>query len=330
MKKCSICWSADPIADIPPFQHRSRRAFRKRIDSIDRASLVAITMKSISLADGHTGPAPFTALRLLGCLCWLLLATMSARPAGAEMAHGPARIFVLMIWDGLRPDFVTPGWTPNLFAMENEGVRFAHHHSIYPTITMVNAAALATGAPPGSTAILGDKIYLPPRLAVHKIVPGSADSWANHPVDLENSTLLAALNGPGFFNGALLGSESLGQQVRRAGGYLAIVGKKGPTFTFDDSVTGDPAMGGPIATDDFIFVSDDLIAPPALKSKLAPAPRPMASQSVLYGASDSYFAHVASERALTQARAAALGGHSALVVLWQHNPDATQHHRGLG
>ncbi len=67
----------------------------------------------------------------------------------------------------------------------------------------------------------------------------------------------AALNGPNFFNGALLGSESIGQQVRRAGGYVAIVGKKGPTFTFDDSVNGDPAMGVPIAANNFIFVSDD-------------------------------------------------------------------------
>ncbi len=163
-----------------------------------------------------------------------------------------------------------------------------------------------------------------------KITPAPNDSWANQPVNLENSATLAKLNGPKFFNGALLGSESLGQQVRRAGGYLAIIGKKGPTFTFDDSVTGDPAMGAPIATSNFIFVSDDLVAPPTLKSQLAPAPPRPASESVVYGTSDTYFAQIVTERALPQAKAAALGGHPALVVFWQHNPDVTQHHRGLG
>ena len=235
-----------------------------------------------------------------------------------------------MVWDGLRPDFVTAERTPNLFAMANEGVRFARHHSVYPTITMVNAATIATGEPPGSTTILGDEVSLVPRLRAHKITPAPGDSWANQPVNLENSALLAALNGPNFFNGALLGSESIGQQVRRAGGYVAIVGKKGPTFTFDDSVTGDPAMGAPIAANNFIFVSDDLVAPPSLKSELQPAPARSANESVTYGMRDTYFAQIVTGRALPEAKAAALGGHPALVVFWQHNPDITQHHRGLG
>ena len=251
-------------------------------------------------------------------------------PVNAQTARRPARIFVLMVWDGLRPDSVTAERTPNLFAMENEGVRFAHHHSVYPTITMVDAATLATGESPGGTTILGDEVSLRPRLSLQKITTASGDSWANEPVNLENSITLGKLNGPKFFDGALLGSESLGQQVRRAGGYVAILGKKGPTFTFDDSVTGDPAMGSPIATGDFIFVSDDLVAPPTLKSQLAPMPRRPAHESVVYATSDTYFAQVVTERALPQAKATALGGHPALVVFWQHNPDVTQHHRGLG
>lgn len=263
--------------------------------------------------------------------CLLLVFIMVlGRPVNAQAPNRPARIFVLMVWDGLRPDSVTAERTPNLFAMENEGVLFAHHHSVYPTITMVNAATLATGASPGDTTILGDEVSLLPRLSAQKITPAADDSWVNRPVNLENSNTLAKLNGPKLFDGALLGSESLGQQVRRAGGYLAIMGKKGPTFTFDDSVTGDPAMGAPIASDDFIFVSDDLAAPPTLKSQLAPPPPRPANETVVYASSDTYFARVVTDRALPQAKAAALGGHPALVVFWQHNPDVTQHHRGLG
>jgi Type I phosphodiesterase / nucleotide pyrophosphatase len=288
-------------------------------------------MKSTLFAGGRR-PAPLAMLPLLGCALALSLALVIAPPhrASADSPHHPARIFVLMVWDGLRPDFVSAEWTPNLFAMENEGVRFARHHSVFPTITMVNAATIATGAPPGSTTILGDEVSLVPRLSAHKITPVAGDSWANQPVNLENSITLAALNGPKFFNGALLGSESIGQQVRRAGGYLAIIGKKGPAFTFDDSVTGDPAMGAPIAAGNFIFVSDDLVAPPALKSELAPAPPRPASEGAVYGARDTYFAQIVTGRALPEAKAAALSRHPALVVFWQHNPDVTQHHRGLG
>jgi predicted AlkP superfamily pyrophosphatase or phosphodiesterase len=288
-------------------------------------------MKSTLFADGRR-PAPLAMLPLLGCALALSLALViaPAHRASADSPRRPARIFVLMVWDGLRPDFVTAEWTPNLFAMENEGVRFARHHSVFPTITMVNAATIATGAPPGSTTILGDEVSLVPRLSAHKIMPVAGDSWANQPVNLENSITLAALNGSKFFNGALLGSESIGQQVRRAGGYLAIIGKKGPAFTFDDSVTGDPAIGAPIASGNFIFVSDDLVAPPALKNEVAPAPPRPANESAVYGARDTYFAQIVTGRALPEAKAAALGGHPALVVFWQHNPDVTQHHRGLG
>jgi Type I phosphodiesterase / nucleotide pyrophosphatase len=288
-------------------------------------------MKSTLFAGGRRA-APLGILPMLGCAFGLSLALLIAPAylASADSPHPPARIFVLMVWDGLRPDFVTAERTPNLFGMENEGVRFARHHSVFPTITMVNSATIATGAPPGSTTILGDEVSLLPRLRTHKITPAPNDSWANEPVNLENSNTLAALNGSKFFNGALLGSESIGQQLRRAGGYLAIIGKKGPTFTFDDSVTGDPAMGAPIAASDFIFVSDDLVAPPSLRSRLAPVPPKSASESVSYGMSDTYFAQIVTGRALPEAKAAALDGHPALVVFWQHNPDVTQHHRGLG
>src|ERR1700747_2605336 len=121
-------------------------------------------MKSTLFPSGRN-PA-FAVLPMLGCAFALSLALVIAPPhrASAESPRGPARIFVLIVWDGLRPDFVTAERTPNLFAMENEGVRFARHHSVFPTITMVNSATIATGAPPGSTTILGDEVSLLPRL----------------------------------------------------------------------------------------------------------------------------------------------------------------------
>jgi hypothetical protein len=290
-------------------------------------------MKIIRISRAGRDDAPLALLFRAALAVAALLLASTRTPASAAAiseTRRPARIFVLMVWDGLRPDLVSPALTPALFAMENEGVRFAHHHAVYPTITMVDAASIATGAPPGRTTILGDSVSLVRRLAAYGIKLSQADSRMSRTVDLEDSPALAALNGPRFFNGALIGAESLGQQIRRDGGYVAIIGKQGPTFTFDDSVTGDPLIGGPIKTGGFMFVDDRMVEPASLNGKLAPAPPRTPDERVTDGKRDTYFAEVVVGRALEQAKAAALEGRPALVVLWQHNPDITQHHRGLG
>lgn len=281
------------------------------------------TMKSIF------APVSRLALCTLPALIGLALFLGAARSLAAE-APRSARIFVLMVWDGLRPDMVTAAWTPNLFAMENEGVRFAHHHSAYPTLTMVNAAAMALGAEPGRSGILGDDMYLLPRLLAQDVRFPAGARWATHRVDLEDSTLLATLNGRSAFAGHLLGLETVAQQIRRAGGYVAIIGKDGPTFLFDDSVSGDAAPGGPIPAHDYLFLSDRLGVPASMQTALSNAPAMSASERAPSIARDAWFTRIAAERALPAAKAAALAGRPAMVILWQHNPDITQHRRGLG
>src|ERR1700686_2290867 len=90
----------------------------------------------------------------------VFIATPTRAQDLTQARRGRGRIVVLMVWDGLRPDFVTQRDTPNLFRMAREGVRFDRHHSIFPTLTMVNATALATGAPPGINGLEGNVFYL--------------------------------------------------------------------------------------------------------------------------------------------------------------------------
>lgn len=68
---------------------------------------------------------------------------------------------VVVVFDGLRPDHVTVSKTPALHAMAERGVTSRQHHSLFPTVTRVNAAALATGAGPDTHGILDNTIYLP-------------------------------------------------------------------------------------------------------------------------------------------------------------------------
>src|ERR1700685_1764270 len=104
--------------------------------------------------------------RLSEILAIFFMFALVAAPTRAQDSvathRGRGRIVVLMVWDGLRPDFVTERDTPNLFRLAREGVRFDKHHSIFPTLTMVNATALATGAPPGVNGLEGNNFYLAP------------------------------------------------------------------------------------------------------------------------------------------------------------------------
>ena len=91
----------------------------------------------------------------MACLCVL------AAFAPGAFAAGQARYFVLVVWDGMRPDFVTPELTPALYALRREGVWFANHHSAFPTTTEVNGAVLATGCLPGHNGILANEEFRP-------------------------------------------------------------------------------------------------------------------------------------------------------------------------
>ena len=88
-------------------------------------------------------------------------------------AAQPAEHVVLVVWDGMRPDFISPRYTPTLWDLANSGVRFDAHHSVYPTSTEVNGAALATGCNPEHSGIIGNKMYLP-QINIHEAVATEA------------------------------------------------------------------------------------------------------------------------------------------------------------
>ena len=255
-----------------------------------------------------------------------LIGVSRARAAAGEVPSR-GRIVILMVWDGLRPDLVNEQDTPNLYALQQRGVRFEHHHSIFPTVTMVNAAALATGGDPGTSGILGDSMYLAPVLDPGKVdsIPGLPPAGVQ-PIDIENSHYLAALDGPEAFNGHLLGLEAIGAQVRSAGGYVAVIGKRGPSFLFD----GKDAASADKGAANYLFVADDMASPANAEAALATAPPIKRMDLPSVGARDAWFAQLVTDRALPDAKRAAADGRSAFVVFWQHNPDLVQHAAGLG
>jgi arylsulfatase A-like enzyme len=263
----------------------------------------------------------FSTRRLAEILAILLVFVAAPTRAqdSPEVHRGRGRIVVLMVWDGLRPDFVTQRDTPNLFQMAREGVRFDKHHSIFPTLTMVNATALATGAPPGVNGLEGNNFYLPP----------SAEAPKGQMVAAEGAKAILNVNGATGFKGRLIGLDTIVQEVAREGGYVGVIGKQGPTSVFDNRVAtivdGKDVVGE--SQRDYLFASEDFVSS---SQKINVEVPPDSKTAVADEQRDLYFARLVVEDALPAAKAAVDAGRPALIVFWQHNPDLTQHEAGLG
>ena len=79
--------------------------------------------------------------------------------AAAIVPAKPERHVVVVVWDGMRPDFVSEQNTPALWKLAREGVTFRNHHAAYPSATMVNGTAMATGVYPGKSGIIANYMY---------------------------------------------------------------------------------------------------------------------------------------------------------------------------
>ena len=73
----------------------------------------------------------------------------------------PDRHVVVLVWDGMRPDFVSAETTPNLSQLAGQGVFFANHHPVYLSATEVNGTAIATGAYPSHSGLIANTDFRP-------------------------------------------------------------------------------------------------------------------------------------------------------------------------
>jgi predicted AlkP superfamily pyrophosphatase or phosphodiesterase len=138
-------------------------------------------------------------MRLLSVLISLTLSCAAAVDADpASQRH-----VVVVVWDGMRPDFVSAENTPNLWQMAGRGVFFANHHPVYCSSTEVNGTAIATGAYPEHSSIIANKEYRP-----------AID--AGKPVNTEKPE--AILHGDEASGGHYLGVSTLAELHDRTGG----------------------------------------------------------------------------------------------------------------
>ena len=140
---------------------------------------------------------------------------------------------IIFVWDGLRPDSITTQDTPNLAKLrDQQGVNFTDNHSVFPTFTMMNGAAFATGAYPGTHGFYGNTEYQPGPTGNDSA--GKAVNFTQ-PVFTEDWSILHNLDNfyVGQNNSALFLVDTLFQAAHRAGLKTAAVGKSGPAFLQD-------------------------------------------------------------------------------------------------
>src|SRR6185295_3485749 len=66
----------------------------------------------------------------------LILFLLACGTAGSPAAGSPKHV-VVVVWDGMRPDFVSESNTPALHALAKRGVFFQNNHSVYLSSTEV-------------------------------------------------------------------------------------------------------------------------------------------------------------------------------------------------
>lgn len=72
-----------------------------------------------------------------------------------------SRKIVMVVFDGLRPDMVTPGRMPQLRAFLDEARWYREARSVFPSMTRVATSSIATGAMPVAHGIVGNAFYYP-------------------------------------------------------------------------------------------------------------------------------------------------------------------------
>ena len=264
---------------------------------------------------------------------WIAAAAVLAGSSTGVWAQGQAQArhsLILFVADGLRSQIVTPETAPALAAVRSEGVDFPNSHALYPTVTTVNASAMATGHYIGDSGDFGNNIYTGPK-------PSPVSTNGVTPA-LEDDADLTFINDS--FGGNYLNEESLLAAARDQGYQTASIGKKGPTSVHDmtgrdgrtsiliDDSTGEPAPDGVPLQSEIAAAIKALGLPTSAPTRglnSDPGGYNMAGVKVANVEQQDWFSRVAAEVLLPRFKQ---DGRPFAMVYWSRDPDGTQHNEG--
>lgn len=253
----------------------------------------------------------------------LLFTSFGTQAVAAEQPHN----VVLFVADGLRALSVNKDTAPTMASISQAGVWFKNSHSLFPTFTMPNSSALATGHYFGDTGVFGNTLYtgFPVANAASSVTPF-----------IENDSVLGDIDE--HFAGNFVNEEALLVSARKAGYSTAAIGKLGPVAIQAGS---DKSGKRIIVVDDLtgrkggMPLNAELLA--ALQDEGMPTQTPTRGDNGKSGDMNisgtvsantdqqNYFVAVATKILLPRFKAA---GKPFVLVFWSRDPDGTQHNQG--
>ena len=257
----------------------------------------------------------------------LLSASLITLTVGAASAQNNApRNLILFIPDGLRGRIVTPQSAPAMAELRDKGVNFRNSHSLFPTFTMANGSAIASGHYLGDTGTFSNTIY-----TGYSSVP-AGDTVVPF---IENDAVLGDIDD--HFNGDYLNEETILKMARAQGFSTAAIGKLGPTLLFDHTDRGkttiviDNSTGGkngvPLSEEvkDALTKANLPLATPSRgdNGKAGDAKTPGTTAANV--AQQAYMADVASKIVLPMFKTR---NRPFVLVFWSRDPDGSQHNTG--
>ena len=198
---------------------------------------------------------------------------------------------ILIICDGLGAEWITPAHTPTLTALRAEHRRASDHRAVFPSVTRVSAASIATGCFPGRHGLEGNQMALVEdgRLVVHNV---GAPSFRQTMRRVTGRTLRV---------------PTMAERLAPSGGQIAYSNvSPGAAYFLDPDHFGTVlhragsfgAGGVPLTGDAHLDVTHDLAGDIEMAGRFCARIAPSADYS--------------------------------LGVLWLANPDLTLHHEALG
>ncbi len=201
---------------------------------------------------------------------------------------------LIVFFDGLRPDYITAENMPNLYAFKKKATYGSQHHSVFPTVTRVNASSYATGSYPGTHGLMGNSVYFPQVDKTKVLNTGNASEIDEITKATDNHVLTAA---------------SLGELVQLSGSSMMV---------FSSGTTGQALMqnhkisGGAV-------INPLMIRPESMKDKV------MSEIGSVQAAGGK---HVWIANALMK-YGLKLDGPK-VSAIWFGDPDGTAHRDGIG
>ncbi|GMW03522.1 MAG: hypothetical protein AMXMBFR84_46560 [Candidatus Hydrogenedentota bacterium] len=234
--------------------------------------------------------------RILMCIAAIGLTAFSVS-AQEGVARSPIKTVLVIVLDGLRPDYVTPELMPALHAFAEQGITAERHHSVFPTVTRVNASSISTGAYPSVHGMMGNTVYF----------PGITDA----PKSSGNAQNLIEINEN--TGNRLQTATTLAEVIQGAGGklFVASAGSSGSAYCLNSRVSGGA------------IVNTELVLPVELQAKvdemLGPVPEESFPNTPLNKRAVDAYLKIGLDFLKPS-----------VTLMWLSDPDHTGHAKGIG